>query len=97
MEKYLSITVGCLKLNDNFQSIPQSLDSLMDNLEHDEFKYVRESFATHEFDLIKQKGFYPYESRLPSQESVFGRGVCTLNSSVDCLWMSQWQTITTST
>ena len=52
MEKYLSLTVGRLKFIDSFQFTPQSLDSLVKTLEEDEFKYVRESFPAHQFDLI---------------------------------------------
>ena len=60
------------------QNTPQSLDSLVKTHE------VEEAFpAAHEFELIKQKGVYPYaymdivarfdESRLPSQDALFSK------------------------
>ena len=84
MEKYLPITVGRLKFIDSFQFTSHSLDSLVKTLEVEEFKYVPEAFSIqHEFELIKRKGFYPYdyidsfdrfdESRLPSQDAFFNK------------------------
>ena len=84
MEKYLSITVDRLKFIDSLQFTSQSLYILVKTLEVDEFKYVREAFPiSHEFELIKRKGVYPYdymdsfarfeESRLPSQDALFSK------------------------
>ena len=71
--------VGRLKFIDSFQFTPQRLDGLAKTLAYDEFKYVRQSFPAHQFDLIKRKGVHPYdyldsfarldESRLPSQDA----------------------------
>ena len=56
----------------------------MKTLEIDEFKYMWEALPiAHEFELIKQKGVYPYEyldnfarfdeSRLPAQDAFFSK------------------------
>ena len=56
----------------------------MNTLADDEFKYAREAFPiAHEFELVKRKGFYPYdymdsfarfgESRLPSLDAFFSK------------------------
>ena len=46
---------------DTFQFISSSLDELVKNLNEDDFKYFRQEFDHHKLDLVKQKGFYPYE------------------------------------
>ena len=90
MEKHLSLTVRRLKFIDSFQFTHQRLDSLVKTLEDDKFNYVRESFPTHQFNLIKRKGVYPYdymdsfarldECRLPSQDAFFNKLPDSLNA-----------------
>ena len=38
-----------------------SLDSLLENLSDNDFKYVSEEFSVDLWKLVKQKGVYPYE------------------------------------
>ena len=38
-----------------------SLDSLVKNLSENDFKYLYEEFSGKFFELVKQKGAYPYE------------------------------------
>ena len=83
LEKYLSLSVGQLRLLDLFQFAPKSLNDLSKILEDDESRYLVESFTTSHFDLIRRKGVYPYdymnsfdrfeETALPSQESFFNK------------------------
>ena len=62
---------------DSFQLLSSSLDSLVKNLDKDDFKYLSQEFDSEVLDLVKQKGFYPYEDissfenikeKLPSKE-----------------------------
>ena len=50
-----------LRFFDNFQFLTSSLDSLVKNLAKDDFKYLSQVFDNSALDLVKQKGFYPYE------------------------------------
>ena len=47
------------KIPDQFLSF--SLESLVKNLVKDDFKYLSQEFENNALDLVKQKGFYPYE------------------------------------
>ena len=83
MEKYLSISVGRIKLLDSFQFTPPSLDVLSKTLEGDEFKYLSESCISDSFELVRRKGVYPYdymysferfeETEVPSQGKFFNK------------------------
>ena len=61
MEKYLSLNVGQLKIIDSLQFTNQSLDSLANTLEDDEFRYLVESCTTSHFELVRRKGVHPYD------------------------------------
>ena len=37
------------------------LDKLVKNLSDEDFKYLVEEFGSENFELLKQKGAYPYE------------------------------------
>ena len=50
-----------LSFINSFQFISSSLDSLLKNLAKDDFKYLSQEFHNNVLDLVKQKGFYPYE------------------------------------
>ena len=50
-----------LSFIDSFQSLSSSLDSLMKNLSKDDFKYFSQKFDNNVLNLVKQKGYYPYE------------------------------------
>ena len=46
---------------DSFQFLSPSLDSLVKDLKNNDFKYLIQEFHKNKLDLVKQKGFYPYE------------------------------------
>ena len=50
-----------LSFIDSFQFLSYSLDSLVKNLNKGDFKYLSQEFDNNVLDLVKQKGFYPYE------------------------------------
>ena len=50
-----------LRFIDCFQFLSSSLDSLVKNLSKNDFKYLSQEFDNNVLDLVKQKGFYPYE------------------------------------
>ena len=65
---------------DGFQFLSFSLDSLVKNLRKDDFKYLGQEFDSNVLDLVKQKGFHPYEciggfeknkENLPSKEKFY--------------------------
>ena len=46
---------------DSFQFLSSLLNNLVKNLGKDDFKYLSQEFDKNKLDLVKQKGFYPYE------------------------------------
>ena len=46
---------------DSMQFMNYSLDKLLKNLSDEDFKYLVEEFGSENFELLKQKGAYPYE------------------------------------
>ena len=62
LKKYMSFSINNkLSFIDSFQFLSSSLDSLVKNLAKDDFKYLSQEFDNNGLDLVKQKGFYPYE------------------------------------
>ena len=58
LEKYMSFSINNkLRFIDSFQFLNFSLDSLIKNLNKDDFKYLSQDVL----DLVKEKGLYPYE------------------------------------
>ena len=64
----------------SFQFLSSSLDSLVKSLEEDDFKCLSQDFDNNVLNLIKQKGFYPFEymsdfetfkEQLPSKEKFY--------------------------
>ena len=45
-----------------FQFLSSSLDSLIKNLDKGNFKYQSQEFGSKVLDIVKQKGFHPYEN-----------------------------------
>ena len=43
------------------QILSSSFDSLVRNLDNDDFKYLNQEFGNNVLDLVKQKGFYSYQ------------------------------------
>ena len=62
LEKYMRFRINN-KLNfmDSFQFPSSLLDSLFKDLSNHDFKYLSQYFHNNVLDLVKQKGFYPYE------------------------------------
>ena len=50
-----------LSFVDSFQFLISSLDSLVKNFDKGDFKYLNQEFDNNVLDLVKQKGFHPYE------------------------------------
>ena len=62
LKKYMSFTINNKSsVIDSFQSLSSSLDSSVKNLNKDNCKYLSQEFDNNVLDLVKQKGFYPYE------------------------------------
>ena len=58
LEKYMRFSINNkLSFIDSFQFLSSSLGSLV----KDYFKYLSQEFDNNVLDLVKQKGFYPYE------------------------------------
>ena len=69
-----------LSFTDSFHFLSTSLDSLAKILGWHDFKYLSQEFDSDLLDLVKQKGFYPYEymsgfekfkETLPTKEKVY--------------------------
>ena len=81
LEKYMSFTINNkISFIDSFQFLSSSLDSLVRNFNKDDFKYLGQKFDTNVLDLVKKKGFYPFEymitfekfeEKLPSNEKFY--------------------------
>ena len=82
MEKYLAFMLGNhLVFLDSFQFMSSSLDNLIKNLPDEAFKYTKQEFKKEQFNLMKQKGIYPYdhmdsfdrfnETQLPVQQDFY--------------------------
>ena len=81
LEKYISFTTNNkLSFIESFQFLSSSLGSLVKKLSKDDFKYLGQEFDNNVLDLVKQKGFYPYENmsdfekfkeELPSKEKFY--------------------------
>ena len=62
MEKYMAFMLGKhLLFLDSFQFMSSSLDNLTKNLPDDAFIFTQQEFTDEEFNLMKQKGTYPYD------------------------------------
>ena len=83
-ERYQSFTIGRLKFLDSFQFLPASLDSLAQQMNVNDFKYMTR-FVPDETKraLMLRKGVYPYdymtsmdkfdETQLPPQSAFYNR------------------------
>ena len=77
MQRYLAFMLGKIRFIDSIQFMSSSLDSLFNNLEKKDIKYLRETFKDNT-DLMAKKGIYPYdymdsfdrfdETKLPKKE-----------------------------
>ena len=82
MEKYMAFMLGNhLVFLDSFQFMSSSLDNLVKNLPDEAFNYTKQEFKKEQFNLMKQKGIYPYdhmdsfdrfnETKLPVQQHFY--------------------------
>ena len=81
MEKYMAFMLGNhLTFIDSFQFMSTSLETLVNNMPKESFKYTSEVFEGKEFDLMIRKGVYPYDymdsfdkfnEKLPSKEEFY--------------------------
>ena len=81
MEKYMAFMLGNhLTFIDSFQFMSSSLEKLVCNLMKESFKFTSEVFQGDKFNLMTQKGIYPYDymdsfnkfnSELPSKEDFY--------------------------
>ena len=79
--KYMSFTINKkLRFIDIFQILSYSSDSLVKNVNKDDFKYLSQEFDNKALYLSKQKEIYPYEymsnfgkfkEELPSKEKIY--------------------------
>ena len=69
-----------LSLFDSFQFLSSSIDSLVKNLNKDDFKYLNQEFGNNLSGLIKQKGIYlcefmsdfeKFKEELPGKERIY--------------------------
>ena len=62
VEKYMAFMLGNhLLFLDSFQFMSSSLDNLIKNLPDEAFKFTKHEFKKEQFNLMKQKGIYPYD------------------------------------
>ena len=62
LEKFMSFSINNnINFIDSSQFLSSSLDTLVKNLNKDDFKYLSQEFDNNVLDLVKQKRFYPYE------------------------------------
>ena len=82
MEKYMAFMLGNhLVFLDSFQFMSSSLDNLVKNLPDEAFKYTKQEFEKEHYNLMKQKGIYPYdhmdsfdrfnETKLPEKQDFY--------------------------
>ena len=62
MEKYMAFMLGKhLLFLDSYQFMSSGLDKLTENLPDDAFIFTQKEFTNEQFNLMKQKGTYPYD------------------------------------
>jgi hypothetical protein len=67
VEKFMTFSIGDLKFCDSAQFMPDSLETLAENLKttnqdrYQNFNCMKQNFNQEEMELICQKGVYPYE------------------------------------
>ena len=59
-EEYISVTYGCIRFIDSYRFLSSGLDSLVKNLDEDDFKILKKEF-TEKWLYLNKKLAYPYE------------------------------------
>ena len=57
---YISVTYGCIRFSDSYRFISESLDTLVKNLEEDDFVILKKEFLD-KWQYLNKKLAYPYE------------------------------------
>ena len=59
-EEYISVTNGCIRFIDSYRFLSSGLDSLVKNLDEDDFKILKKEFPD-KWQYLNKKLAYPYE------------------------------------
>ena len=59
-EEYISVTYGCIRFIDSYRFLSSGLDSLVKNLDEDDFKIFKKEFPD-KWQYLNKKLAYPYE------------------------------------
>ena len=59
-EEYISVTYGCIRFIDSYRFLSSDLDSLVKNLDEDDFKILKKEFPD-KWRYLNKKLAYPYE------------------------------------
>ena len=59
-EEYISVTYGCIRFIDSYRFLSSGLDSLVKNLDEDDFKILKKEFPD-KCQYLNKKLAYPYE------------------------------------
>ena len=59
-EEYISVTYGCIRFKDSYRFLSSGLDSLVKNLDEDDFKILKKEFPDKR-QYLNKKLAYPYE------------------------------------
>ena len=59
-EEYISVTYGCIRFIDSYRFLSSGLDSLVKNLDEDDFKILKKEFPDN-WQYLNKKLAYPYE------------------------------------
>ena len=59
-EEYISVTYGCIRFIDSYRFLSSGLDSLVKNLNEDDFKILKKEFPD-KWQFLNKKLAYPYE------------------------------------
>ena len=59
-EEYISVTYGCIRFIDSYRFLSSGLDSLVKNLDEDDFKILKNEFLD-KWQVLNKKLAYPYE------------------------------------
>ena len=59
-EEYISVTYGCIRFIDSYRFLSSGLDSLVRNLDEDDFKILKKEFPD-KWQYLNKKLAYPYE------------------------------------
>ena len=59
-EEYISVTYGCIRFIDSYRILSSGLDSVVENLDEDDFKILKKDFPD-KWQYLNKKLAYPYE------------------------------------